>query len=532
MITVEEKLLMDRLAVNEITFAIPAQSFAISCAISAEEALPVVTEFALRIAYVCGSLSPTQIQEFFGFSSKETDAVIQALLSERLIQWNDDQLELTSYALARFQDSSDNLPRFFKIQDWSAEVVFDLISFSPAGRTSRLKRVRSQVELATRDFDKQSRTIQFAEQSFQHNFRQICTKEKAEIYKISSIDPGERFSIPLPCVFHLDLNGSPTVARNIDDESFGSRLEIAEAISDALANQERGNNESLRDFIRTFDDGLLGRYVGEGTFDLRRYAQDVHLTKAAGYQDDRITPVLGALHLQRNANMLLARLQAELTRDDGTPHEHSDAGGVTVDAGAEAAGASPVPAPPAHHDALWWAPESVLWARSRSARDLAQKIDALLQPRQEGAEAVRDGAVRVVVPCDRRASRERLQVYLDQFPRLFGADISLLNGNLELLLIPERLVCVMYHFHLAHQAIAVPIGFLSSHPDHLRAAGAIVSERVRVKPGAFVAARDEGGAQAAQELVGLIDRLSESLTATAPTKDGRPRLKLKRHPAG
>lgn len=171
MITVEEKLLRDRLAVDEITFAIPAQSFAISCAISAEEALPVVTEFALRIAYVCGSLSPTQIQEFFGFSSKETDAVIQALLSERLIQWNDDQLELTSYALARFQDSSDNLPRFFKIQDWSAEVVFDLISFSPAGRTSRLRRIRSQVELATRNFDKQSRTIQFAEQSFQHNFR-------------------------------------------------------------------------------------------------------------------------------------------------------------------------------------------------------------------------------------------------------------------------------------------------------------------------------------------------------------------------
>lgn len=532
MITVEEKLLRDQLAVNEITFAIPAQSFAIACAISAEEALPVVTEFALRIAYVCGSLSPTQIQEFFGFSSKETDAVIQALLNERLIQWNDDQLELTSYALARFQDSSDNLPRFFKIQDWSAEVVFDLISFSPAGRTSRLKRVRSQMELATRDFNKQSRTIQFAEQSFQHNFRQICSKEKAEIYKISSIDPGERFSIPLPCVFHLDLSGSPTIARNIDDESFGGRLEIAEAISDALANQERGNNESLRDFIRTFNDGLLGRYVGEDTFDLRRYTQDVHLTKATGSEDDRITPMLGALHLQRNADILLVRLQAELSRDNGTPRAHSDADCVTAEAGAKATAAAPVPAPPAHHNALWWAPQSALWARSRSARDLAQKIDALLQPQQEGTEAVCYGAVRVVVPGDRRSSRERLQVYLDQFPRLFGADISLLNGNLELLLIPERLVCVMYHFHLAQQAIAVPIGFLSSHPDHLRAAGALVSERVRVKPGAFVAARDEGSAQAAQDLIELIDRLAAASTAAAPTKEGRPRLTLKRPAAG
>ena len=145
MITLEEQQLREHLAVDEITFAIPAQSFAISCAISAEEALPVVTEFALRIAYVCGTLSPAQIQDFFGFSKKETDAVLKSLLDERLLQWNDEHLELTTYALARFQDSSDNLPRFFKIQDWSAEVVFDLISFSPAGRPSRLRRVRSQI---------------------------------------------------------------------------------------------------------------------------------------------------------------------------------------------------------------------------------------------------------------------------------------------------------------------------------------------------------------------------------------------------
>lgn len=99
MITVEESQLQEQLAVDEITFAIPAQSFGISCAISAEEALPVVTEFALRIAYVCGSLSPAQIQDFFGFSNKEVDAVIQALLSERLIKWNEEHLELTNYVV-------------------------------------------------------------------------------------------------------------------------------------------------------------------------------------------------------------------------------------------------------------------------------------------------------------------------------------------------------------------------------------------------------------------------------------------------
>lgn len=522
MITVEERQLREQLAVDEITFAVPAQSFAISCAISAEEALPVVTEFALRIAYVCGNLSPTQIQDFFGFSKKETDAVIKALLDERLIQWNDEHLELTSYALARFQDSSDNLPRFFKIQDWSAEVVFDLISFSPAGRPNRLKRVRSQVELATRNFDKQSRTIQFAEQSFQQNFRQICTKEKAEIYKISAVDPGERFSIPLPCIFHLDLDSQASVRREIDDESFGSRLEISEAITDVLANQERGNNESLLAFIRTFDDGLLGRYVSDDAFDLRRYVQDVHLTKVGGYDDGRVTPMLGALHLQRNAALLMERIQAELARADQPPPEGSGASVVSEGGrGEETAPES------AHRDALWWAPQSALWARSRSARDLVQKLDRLLAPQPSGA-SMRAGGVRVVVPGDRRLARERFSVYWDQFPRLLGADVSLMNGNLELLLVPERLVCAMFHFHLAHQAIAIPIGFMSSHPDHLRAAGALVSGRVRVKPGAILAAREEGGPEAVQDLLALIERLSSLAMAATPTKDGRPRLTLKK----
>ncbi len=73
--------------------------------------------------------------------------------------------------------------------------------------------------------------------------------------------------------------------------------------------------------------------------------------------------------------------------------------------------------------------------------------------------------------------------------RVCWADISLMNGNLELLLVPEQLVYAMFHFHLAHQAIAITFGFMSSHPDHLRFAGALVLARTRGKPGAISTAR-------------------------------------------
>src|SRR5690606_36076778 len=146
--------------------------------ISTDEALPVVTEFALRMIHVCGSISPDQLQKFFGFSEKETAAVIKSLLTERLIQWNEDKLILTPYAEERFLESSDELPRFFKIKDWSSEVIFDLISFSSTADPLRIKRARSMIELVQQDSEKQSRTIQWAERSFQTNFKKIFKNER------------------------------------------------------------------------------------------------------------------------------------------------------------------------------------------------------------------------------------------------------------------------------------------------------------------------------------------------------------------
>ena len=59
---------LDRLPFSEITFAIPAQKFGVTCAVSTEETLPVVTEFAIRLVYIASRLTPAQLQQFFGFS--------------------------------------------------------------------------------------------------------------------------------------------------------------------------------------------------------------------------------------------------------------------------------------------------------------------------------------------------------------------------------------------------------------------------------------------------------------------------------
>ncbi|SDR62952.1 hypothetical protein [Paraburkholderia tuberum] len=454
MIALEEANINEVLAVGEITFAIPAQKFNVSCSISAEESLPVVTEFALRITFVCGSITPAQLQEFFGFSEKETAAVVKALLDERLIQWHEEELELTNYAKARFQDSSDNLPRFFKIQDWSSEVVFDLISFSPAERPARIHRTRSLIELEIKDADKQAKTLQWAEKSFQKYFNQICKKERADIYKISEVEAAERFSIPLPCVFRLNFDGQIDIRRDIDDASFGDRLEIAEAISDAMANQDRRSNRDFEVFVRRFDYEVLGKYLVEGSFDLRKYVHDLHVGKTVAYEDPRVTPILGALHLKKNAKILREWVRA------WTKEEQADGEGG--------------------HDAVsgvWLGPRSSMWSRSRAAKDLIQDLHRLMIPTGYDQSRRHEVGIRTVV--QERADQQALSnVYRDIFPRLFCSSQTVMDGDVEIFLIPDRFVCVLYHFHLAHHPITVPVGLISSHPLHVASATEVLQRLV------------------------------------------------------
>ena len=173
MTTPEYQKRLDRLPVAEVTFAIPTQRFAVTCAISTEETLPVVTEFSIRMIYACGTVSPEQLQIFFGFTEKETAAVIATLLDERLVRWDDDQLGLTPQALALFLESVDNVPRCFRIQEWSGEVYFELISLSPIKRSRGSGRSRALVDLRPADPERESSTRYWAERAFQEHFAQV-----------------------------------------------------------------------------------------------------------------------------------------------------------------------------------------------------------------------------------------------------------------------------------------------------------------------------------------------------------------------
>ena len=183
---------------------------------------------------------------------------------------------MTTYALEKFIASSDKIPRCFKIRDWSSEVYFDLISFSPI-RRSGSGRSKAYVEIRPTDTDKESNTVHWAERALIQHFREICRLQKAEIYKISEVDPGERLNLALNCTFRVSLDGQADVSRSFSDLALEQNKELAESISDALGSGTLKSNDGFWELLRVFQTDFKTHFSERSRFDVSSYLDYVHV---------------------------------------------------------------------------------------------------------------------------------------------------------------------------------------------------------------------------------------------------------------
>ncbi|MGA2605881.1 MAG: hypothetical protein ABSH01_00320 [Terriglobia bacterium] len=462
----------NQIAFAEVEFALPAQGFRITCAISTEESLPVVTEFALRMIHISGAMRPDQIQRFFGFNEKEVAAVIRTLHEERLVRWEDESLELTHYALSRFLESSDSIPRFFKIRDWSNEVNFDLISFSPAGKRRRLGRDNPMIELSPRNPNKESNTLYWAERSFQENYRRILRQDRVEIYKISEVEPGEHFQIAVPCTFSLNLGTRLEIKRSIVEEALSDHLEISNAISDALSAPDVSGNSQLSKFAALFDDAVLNRFINNGTFNFSSYVESVHVARSVRYENGT-EPLLGSLTLAHNRNILERWIESSVASPEGARQGESKS-------------------------AFWLGPQSRFWSRSNRVRLLTDSINSLLRGEKldreheesEYEKQRKESGLRTVLQlAGIQDVAEWARVHRYNFVRLFGTGGEILGGKCELFLVPNKFVVVLFHYTHDYP-IPIPLGFVSSDTGRVETARLIFEQLTTGKHKAYPLNRD------------------------------------------
>ncbi len=230
--------------------------------------------------------------------------------------------------------------------------------------------------------------------------------------------------------------------------------------------------------------------------------------------------MLGAMYLPRNADLLIEHIQAAMPLAE---IEEESSSAIQESSDVEIHQPAPASKPAS---ALWWAPQSSLWARTSKAKELAIRIDSLLKPKEEISSST---GLYAAVPKPRHFPKERLHMYQSHFKRLLAADVTLMDGSLELLIVPDTLVCAMFHFHLAHQAVAVPIGYLSSVPEHVAVASRLVFSRMQSRLDSVITEYEDESGELLQGFTHLISELNaQSEASRLPTLGGRPRLTLKK----
>jgi len=309
---------------NRITFGLPIETFRIEAYIALDERLPVVTEFVLRLLRVCGRVPMPVFRDYFGFSDGEALSVVESLSRQGLIELIDDEMQLSRFAIERFDESGGDHPRFSKVELKKDTVTFDLISFTP---------LRSLIgELPSDNIikfnaaeDALGNSRERARLAYRQRYPEIAAmrddlREKSfGVYSVEDIESKRRSYLPIPVSFSLDEDGQ--VERKIDDAFERAAPHeliqfVNEQVTAAIPKTLTLGVPGLDEFIETFDLQLMGQYLTGKKFDLSGYLADVHVARSAKYPKGMDT-LYGNIYLHENVERVVSRVK---DRREGKRH--------------------------------------------------------------------------------------------------------------------------------------------------------------------------------------------------------------------
>lgn len=434
---------------NRVTFGLPVETFRVDAYIALEERLPVVTEFVLRLLRICGSVNLTAFRNYFGFSNSEALAVIDSLVRQGLLEVFDEEVQLSRFAIERFEESGGDHPRFSKVELRSDTVTFDLISFTPLRPQAGESPTDNLLKLETSD-EAIGESTERARMAYRQRFPEVAAlrgdlRERSfGVYSVEDIESKRRTYIPIPVSFALDSDGQ--VQRQID-QTFERAAPpelvqfLNQQVTAAIPRTIALGSSDLEEFIDTFDLPLLRQYLQGKKFDLSRYLTEVHLTRAVRYPVG-VEAVFGNLYLQENRERIVARMK---DRRHGR-RRHG----------------------PLLTSLAWLAPDDLLWGRGDA---FGQTVAELLTQLRADRGADNLHVLTYAEPGQEQAvlGRFRVQGLTElHFSRPLPPDGMLMGGRLELVLYPTGFMAAVIHLPSpGNPGLLMPIGILSATPKHL-----------------------------------------------------------------
>lgn len=434
-----------KVQLNRVSFGLPIKAFFIDYTVSQKRQLPVVKEFIVRVLHALGSSPVSVIQTYFGFTTSEMQAVLDDLVEESLIKWNDDEIELTTHALENFEEVEGNmLPRFFEVVDKTDTVFFELSEFRMLPKTVQRSGLNSMSISLTLPDDCFQKLDDKARSAFDSNFEHFRAavkgedifSEREELYKINHVNVKYDLAIPIPVEYFIDTNSPNVLHTAYEDpalDEWDTTKSLFNYMDSAISNPNSGNiAKDFHKYLNATDDPILIKYWDDSS-------EKLNIELLLKHHE------LGAVHHSKNTQLIVGNLYTDF--NSIAIHKHL----------------KEVFAQKPKSSGLIWLTnaDSGTWGRTHRLVTFVDSITSLFDKRKKTSEAI------MVIPClsksesyNQRNLFKQLDTKLLDCEKRFGGD------GCEVMLIPNIMVACLYHYPISDERnISLPVGYISFAPE-------------------------------------------------------------------
>lgn len=429
---------------HEIDFIVPVHRFNIRFSYVTKKGLPFIREFFLRLLHISPML-PSQLGIYFDFSKLELDEAISDLMEKGDLQFSESgQAMLTPQSSAYFVKLGDS-PQLSAVLETGATLAFELSSFNCIGQDRTKDRWRPGIALKVSN-ESVAMSEHLAKKHFQSQFYEILDKgylrhlreedsHRPNIYTINSVSKRGNEPLRLTNYFSIDAEGKPIERDNfekLDDSSAAHEL-----ITNAIFEAQKPTNISQVAFAM----GDLGDNWTRSLFNANSINIDAFTdARLAAMQDDALpVPFIGPLYVAQNWKLVSEQIDAAVKKQ-GKTKGSSD------------------------RNLTWIAPSDGFWGQSIRLNSCLSEL--ISEASTKGKQPYRAYMPKLFLPlCDKgdRAVSQWKNDLGEYYSHSYGLIEGFLDGNVEVMLLPEEFVVVCYHISWKEALpVTMPVGFVST----------------------------------------------------------------------
>jgi len=452
---------VNKIIYHEIDFLLPIHRFNIRFTYVTKKGFPFIREFLLRLVHISPML-PSQLGMYFGLSKRELDEALSDLMDKGdLLFTPSGQVALTAQSKGYFVGLGST-PLLSTILESGAALSFELSSFSCIGRGRTNDRWNSGVKLRV-DNQIVSQSEMLAKNSFQNQFYEILDNgylpsvreegtNRPSIYTIDSVSKLGAEPLRLSTKLFIDIDGKP-VERNDYDE-LNDSSSVQELVTNAISELERPTNiPQLAQAMNELGDNWTRKLFNDNSVNVEKFIQ---IRTEAILNDKNPIPFIGPIYTAHNWQVLSEKLDASAKKLSKNRSPNGS-------------------------NLIWIAPSDNFWGKSIRLNSCLSELILESFTKEKNPRQVY--MPKLFVPLrdklDKYSANQWKSDLNDYLDYLYGLTEGFLDGNVEIILLPDEVVVVCYHFTFAAVLpVTIPVGFISTDPEIINKAQQVVNKYI------------------------------------------------------